>query len=362
MPFARPSLSALQARARQSFIDRLAGVDALLRQNNVRVNADVLAELVNGLYGYLDWSKDQFLPDLGEVDYLERWGRIFGITRLAATSAAGAATFTGTNGIVIPSGTVLQTGDRQLYATTEEVTIAAGTATADIAASEPGAAGNQDTGVVATMVSPIGGVSATATIASPGLSGGADAEDDGALLARVLTRWQEPPHGGADFDYVTWALEVAGVTRVWVYPKESGVGTVTVRFMMDEVRAENDGIPQGDVPPDPYSGDLLAVYDHLTANRPVTADLFVVAPIATPMNVTIDNLTPDTVAIRAAIEAEIRDFLRREAEPGGTIRRSRLDEAISAALGEGHHALTVPAADVTHTTGQIAVLGTLSFI
>jgi uncharacterized phage protein gp47/JayE len=361
MPFARPPLSALQARARQSFNDRLAGVETLLRQNNVRVSADVMAELMNGIYGYVAWIVTQLFPDIGEAEFLERWGRPFGVTRLAATAAIGEATFTGTNGTVILAGTVLQTADRQIYATTAEVTISAGTATAPIAASAPGAAGNQDAGVPASLVSPIGGVSATAAIAAPGLTGGADEESDDSLRARVMLRWQEPPHGGAEADYETWALEVPGVTRAWPSAKEMGVGTVTLRFMMDDVRADDDGIPQGDSPPDAYSGDLLAVYNHLTVNRPATADLFVVAPIATPLDVEIADLAPDTLAVRNAIEAEIRDFLRREAKPAGTIRLSRLGEAISAAVGEGHHTLVSPAADVTHTTGQIAVLGDLDF-
>lgn len=361
MPFARPPLSALQARARQSFNDRLAGVETLLRQNNVRVSADVMAELMNGLYAYLDWTVTQIFPDINEAEFLERWGRPFGIARLAATAATGAATFTGTNGTVILAGTVLQTADRQLYATTAEVTISAGTATAPIAASAPGATGNQDSGVPASLVSPIGGVSATAVIAAPGLTGGADEESDDSLRARVMLRWQEPPHGGAEFDYAPWALEVPGVTRAWVYPKEMGVGTVTVRFMMDDVNAEDAGIPQGNSPPAAYSGDLLAVYNHLTEARPATADLFVVAPIAVPLDVEIADLVPDTLAVRTAIQAEIRDFLRREAEPAGTIRVSRLGEAISAAVGEGHHTLVSPAADVTHTTGQIAVLGDVTF-
>jgi uncharacterized phage protein gp47/JayE len=87
----------------------------------------------------------------------------------------------------------------------------------------------------------------------------------------------------------------------------------------------------------------------------------VVAPVAVPLDLTITGLTPDTAAVRAAIEAEIIDLLRREAVPGGTILLSHLREAISIAAGEADHALTIPAANVTHATGELAVLGTITW-
>ena len=48
--------------------------------------------------------------------------------------------------------------------------------------------------------------------------------------------------GGAQADYVTWALAVPGVTRAWA-ASEQGAGTITVRFLMDDLRADDDGWP-----------------------------------------------------------------------------------------------------------------------
>jgi uncharacterized phage protein gp47/JayE len=75
---------------------------------------------------------------------------------------------------------------------------------------------------------------------------------------------------------------------------------------------------------------------------------------------TID-LAVDTAAIRAAVLAELADFFVREAQPGGTIRISRISAAISAALGEVAHLLVAPAADITLPAGTIAVLGTVTW-
>ena len=68
------------------------------------------------------------------------------------------------------------------------------------------------------------------------VTGGTDAETDDQLRARILHRIQNPPMGGAQADYVTWALAVPGVTRAWA-ASEQGIGTMTVRFLMDDLRA-----------------------------------------------------------------------------------------------------------------------------
>ena len=80
-----------------------------------------------------------------------------------------------------------------------------------------------------------------------------------------------------------------------------------------------------------------------------------------PLDRVRDALTDLQDRICAAIEAEIIDLLRREAVPGGTVLLSHLREAISIAAGEADHALTIPAANVTHATGELAVLGTITW-
>ena len=74
------------------------------------------------------------------------------------------------------------------------------------------------------------------------MTGGTDTETDEQLRARILQRIQNPPMGGSAADYVAWALAVPGVTRAWAAP-EQGIGTITVRFLMDDLRADDDGWP-----------------------------------------------------------------------------------------------------------------------
>lgn len=349
MAFARPTLTQLIERAQSDVETRLPGTQPRLRNSVLGVLARAHPGAVHGLYGHLDWIARQALPDTADAEFLERWASIWDVTRKAASFAAGPVTLTGTTGAVVPAGTRLTAADGQEVETDAEVTLAAGTATAQVTALAAGQAGNLAAGTALTLVSPVAGVNAQATVAAGGLVAGADAETDDALRTRLLARIQAQPHGGAEADYIAWALEVAGVTRAWVYPNELGLGTVTVRFVRDD-----------DASIIPDAAEVAAVQAHLDALRPVTAGLTVVAPIAVPLDLTI-HLTPNTSTVQAAVLAELADLLRREAEPGGTILISHIREAISLAAGETNHVLTAPVADVTHTTGQIATLGAITW-
>jgi len=363
MAFTIPTLSSLRAQTRDDMRASLPGADSLLRQNNLRIISDNFAALIYGLYDYLRYMARNARPGTAESDYLEGWAEDYGLSRKAATFASGTVNFTGTAGASVPLDTECVTSSGIRYRVTSGITLGIGATPAPVEALSAGAAGNQDEGTELTLTTAISGVIATASVATGGISGGADAEGDEALRQRLLQRLRDTPMGGALNDYERWALEVPGVTRVWPVANEQGAGTVTVRFMMDDTRAAYDGLPQGDNASAliPGSGDQQLVWDWIEPLRPVTADLFVVAPIADALNITITGLTNDTAETRAAIEAELRDMLRRDAEPGGTIYRSRIIEAISTAAGEAHHTLTLPAGDVAHATGHIAILGVITY-
>lgn len=348
MPFSRPALTDLIERTRADALARL-NAEELLRRADVEVLARVLAGASHALHGYIDWLSRQVIYDTADAEMLDRWATIWGVPRHAPFTASGNITLTGTTGTVIPAGTSLVRTDGAEYTTDADATLAAGTATAAVTASLAGDSGNSLIGSSLSLASPISGANSVATVATGGLAGGADQEDDAALRSRLTFRIQNPPHGGASFDYVTWALEVSGVTRAWVYPEELGLGTVTVRFVRDD-----------DASVIPDAGEVAAVQAYIDALRPVTADVTVVAPVAVPLDFTI-ALTPNTAAVKSAVTAELTDLLRREAEPARTILLSRIREAISIAAGETNHVLTVPAADVTHTTGQMATMGTITW-
>jgi uncharacterized phage protein gp47/JayE len=350
MPFSRPSLAELVDRVQSDIEVGLPGADARTRRSVLDVLARAEAGAVHGLYGYLAWLALQAMPDTAEIEHLDRWSRIWGVARKTATQAAGPVAFAGTDGVTVPAGTTLRRSDGAEYATLADATIAAGAASAAVEAAVAGAAGNTDAGVKLSLVTPIAGVQNQATVAAGGISAGEDVESDDRLRDRLLERIRKPPQGGAAHDYVAWTLEVAGATRAWVYPEQLGAGTVEVLFVMDD--------KPGTIIPD--AGEVADVQAHIDARRPVTAAVTVAPPTAVPLNLTI-RLVPASQAVKDAVAAAIADLLRREAEPGGTILHSHLEEAVSLAAGETDSDVQIPAGNVVHGFGQIAVMGAITW-
>lgn len=360
--FNRPALSTLIARIRADVLNKLSA-DEALRRADAEVYSRALAGGVNGLYAYLAFMAEQLLPDTAVAEYLDRHASIWlSVPRKAATAAIGTATFTVQAGSAIPSGTVFSSLAGNQYSATTDATIVGTTATVSVAASTSGVAGNLAAGQTLNLASPIAGVQTSGLVATP-ISGGADIESDADLRQRVLARIQEAPHGGSFNDYVAWAKEVPGVTRAWVYPGEMGAGTLSVRFMRD-----NDTVPI------PDSTAVAAVQAYIDARRPVTAKVYVVAPVAAPLNFTI-ALSPNNATVQAAVQAALAALILREATPGGFywsndlvalvagggLLLSHLNEAISGATGETDHTMSVPSANVTNTTGNIPTLGMITW-
>lgn len=322
-----------------------------LRRSVIFVLSVVIAAAVHLLYGAIEFFSRQIFGDQAEDEYMVRLASIFGIQRKVADFASGPFVFTGVNGSLISSGQRLQRSDGVFFQTTENGTITGGTATIDIEAEEAGTGGNTEEGVEMTLVSPIAGVASKGTVGTGGIANGVDEETIDELRARYLERVRNTPQGGSERDYERWAKEVPGVTRAWAYGQHMGPGTVGLTFVMDN---ETDIIPD--------SSKVADVQSYIDEVRPVTDALTVFAPTPVDLDFEIELIDQDTAAIRAAIEAELRDLLNRESEPGGTIRISHIREAISIAAGEVDHDLQVPAGDVSAGTGELLVMGSITWV
>ncbi|MCP4352282.1 MAG: baseplate J/gp47 family protein [Desulfobacterales bacterium] len=349
MAYNRPTLKELIEQNTSDMNSRLEGTAGRTRRSVLGILARVNAGAQHALYGFGEWILKQIFPDTADPENLERRASVWGIKYNPATYSQGTAVFSGENGSVIPAGTQLLSADGLEFETKLEASILDNSAEVPIEAKTAGKSGNLASGSKLTLVSSPSGVSSSAVVSSEGMNGGNDLETPFSLLERFIDRVQEPPHGGAGFDYVKWAKEVSGVTRAWPYPKELGEGTVTVRFMKDG--SENDGIPN--------AADVAEVQEYIDNVRPVTANLTVVAPIPVALDLEISGLNPNEQAVKNAIEAELKDLLIREAKPACTILISHIREAISIAAGEHDHTLISPAENKVHTTGQIPVLGSI---
>jgi uncharacterized phage protein gp47/JayE len=352
MAFILPTLVELREQAAADIETFLPGGDARTRRTTSGVLGYAIAGAAQGLHANIQARERNFLPDSrAEAEGVERWASLLGYWYLDATAAAGTLTVTGSSGAVLAAGTRLQYSDGTEYATTADLTLAGATGSVAVEAQALGAAGNLPAGAKLTLLSPAPGINSTLIVGGAGLTGGADQEGLDALRGRILARLRLPPMGGSAADYETWALEGhAAVTRAWVSPLEQGANTVVVRVVTDN---EADMIPSAPV--------LDAVLAYINGKRPVTAEVFVVSPVAVPLNFEI-QLTPDTTAVRDAVTNALQDLLRREAKPGGTILRTHIAEAISTTVGETDHVLQIPTANVSHAAGEMAIFGSITWL
>lgn len=345
MPFETPSLPVLVDRTQSDL------ASDTLRRSDSQVLARTLAGTAYGLYGYLDWIAEQILPDRADEETLERIAQLrLTQPRNPAQPASGTASFTAVAGAVVDAETVLQAADGRTYRATANVTTVAGLNTVAVEAVDAGTLGNADVGLALTLVQPVAGVTNSFTVLAPGLTGGIAQESIESLRARVIRSYRVIPHGGSAADYETWALEVPGVTRAWCRGNYVGPGTVGLFVMRD-----------GDDVPVPNPAQLAEVKAYIEPLRPVTAELYVLAPVEVPVAYSIHPV-PDTTAIRAAIQAQLIDLHDREAGLGETLLLTHIAQAISGASGETDHDLVSPVADVPAGINQLLTFGGITWL
>jgi uncharacterized phage protein gp47/JayE len=307
---------------------------------------------------YIDWLSKMLLPDTSETEWLDRHGNIWLINadgttgRKGATLAYGVVNFTGLAGTIVPKSTQLgASGTGIQYETLEEITLGVTPTPAAVRALDPGSLGNLPEGAQLGLAAPIPGVDDIVTVDE--ITYGVDEESDDELRMRVLERIRQPPMGGDQEDYVNWALRVPGVTRAWSAPLEMGIGTVTVRFMMDNLRADNDGLPTAQ--------DVDTVQTYLDTVRPVAVkDFWAEAPIPYPIDVHITNLSVDDAATRGAITNSLLAKFMERTQPGQTWYRSWTDEGIAGAAGVDYYDLT-GSDTVMPDNGHMPMLGTITY-
>jgi len=142
-----------------------------------------------------------------------------------------------------------------------------------------------------------------------------------------------------------------------------GPGTISIRFMMDELRADLGGFPT--------EPDIIVVTLYIDSVRPVTIkDRWVLSPIPEPIDFKIKSLIPDTSSVRAEIETHVRDMLRFQAAPARTVNGILIPATtvyaawVSAAIMEtpSVQSFTLEMDDhpMPHN-GALAVLGTILY-
>lgn len=251
----------------------------------------------------IDEARQQLDPENLHDSALDRY--IYprsGLERKAATFAHGSLTVTGTG--TVEQGTLFESGGGVQYYATETVAIE-GEGTVPVTCTVDGTAGNLPAHSVTQMPVAVQGI---ASCDNPEPIGGGYAEEsDSEYYARYLVVLRTPATSGNVYHYVQWALEVAGVGHVKVFPRVQGVNTV------DVVIADNAGQPAS-------PALVKSVQDYIDPDSegagrgqaPIGAQCFVTAAtgkaIAVSCTVSKSN-TADEERVTAAIKSAVADYL-----------------------------------------------------
>jgi uncharacterized phage protein gp47/JayE len=347
MPYEIPTLPALTQRTEADF-ERNAP-DAL-RRADAKVAARALSGTAFELYGYQGYIARQSNPATCDEEMLLRWAdwRLED-GRTPAVAARGLATVTGSSGALVDADQLYQLPDGRRYRVTAAVTLMDGVASLALEAEDVGALGNVAAGTL-TGVTPVLGVNSSAVIGADGLVGGAELESVEALRVRVQAAFKNPSKVGNGDDYIEWAKEVPGVTRAWALPRWMGPGTFGLVFVRD-----------GDLDLIPTPAQVAEVQAYLDKKRPVTAEVYAIAPVARPINFSI-RLVPDSTALRAAVTQALRGLTVDEGGSNQTLKITHVRAAISNTPGETDHVLSVPAGDVVMAANEVAVPGVMTWL
>lgn len=355
----------ISQKIRGWFRQALPGAVVSVWANTFTVIGKVLALLTYENDQRRAWLFRQQFASTAEEVWLRRHGFELGLAPTPGAAAYGRVRVPTRPGLVVPAGLGLVREDGLTYTVLALEASIGNIVILTVEADLPGAAGNLGVGERLTL-SPDDdlpeGLGPVATVEAAedgtGLSAGADPEDLEAFRARVLDRKRNPPHGGNRADYRRWVREaLPNVRSVFVDSFRNDNRAVWVQFTVDD---GPDGIPS--------AAQIARVQAYLDDDlrRPVTARVFVTAPIAVPVPVTIKGLTPDTLEIRASIEAEIGAVFLDRAQPGTptadfVLDASWIGEAISRAVGEERHDLLDPATDLVFTSGRLPVPGPIAY-
>ena len=207
-------------------------------QSFLNVQSVVEGGMFTSLYKFgIDRYQASFISTAqgSDLDYL---GTEYGVPRLTAIPATVSATLTGTDGTIVPIGTIFNATNGLQYQTLAQYTSpTSGTPgtgftlllQAIIPSGQGGASSNLTAGATMNISSTIAGAGLVATVTGTTITG-VDAELDAAYRNRLLQYTQTLPSGSNPASYVLWAKQVAGGGVVNAYPYSGAPPSVGTSF------------------------------------------------------------------------------------------------------------------------------------
>lgn len=350
----RPSVADLIVDTVNNIESRTGEPVNALKNNLVRILARAFSGQVYDLYGETIFQARQFFPFWAETEYLDRWGSLYGVARQLETFAGGTITATGVDGSSIPIDTILTRIDGVEYSVNDGGTISGGVVDLTISCLTAGSVGNYTGGEPLTFQSPIVGVDDVATISIDGLENGFDRESDDSYRDRIQIAIQTDSRNGRRGDWVAWAKNVDGVSRVWESPKIVGNGSIGVHFTVDG----SDRIPN--------DAKLDEVKSYLESVAPISfKEIVTIAPVELPINFSI-SISPDTTSNRSIVELAIKNYLFNynltTSTTDETIFINYVGDVIRTVAEVTSFTISAPTEDVALDFNTLPVLGVISWL
>lgn len=354
------SAADISARLRGAFRRYLPGTDTALKNNLVTIIVKVVALIAHEFeLRMAALSKQFFLTTATDLRWIRLHASEIGIYQKPASAATGMITGTGGALTTYPSGIRFVSGSTVYVSTAAATSGADGTIALMVVSEEKGVSGNRDSGGLLSLADPAlyPDLGSEWVVDDAGLGGGADIEDKESLRVRALARKRNPPGGGTLTDYERIVTDISGVMKAWAFRPHNAPGMLILYFLF----AGRDGFI-------PLPSDVAVVQAAIDAKRLVRVDDGVaVAPIARAIDITISDLSGDTVEIRAEIDRAMSAMFASKCRPGvpGSpfiLPRSWISEVISGVSGEDRHTLAYPDSDVVLGAGEFPVKGVVSYV
>jgi len=236
------------------------------------------------------------------------------------------------------------------------------TASANIKSSDVGLDYNAIEGTELYLIIPISGLDTTAYVQYTELSGGANIETIEELRTKINARTaaMAAPFTVAGLPSFIRENNI-GVTRVWVEAATPLAGYTTIYFTRDN-----------DTNILPSSAEAAAVKTSITneetgilpANMSESA-LTVSSPAAVSVDFTFSALSPNTTDMQTTITNSLIDYFKNNTNVSSNITLDDIKRIISSSFDSSGniptYTLTTPSSDVLIGSGELGVLGTITY-
>ena len=377
-----PTYSELYESIKADLRNKL-GITTIVGKLVLLAFAAVQAAKLKIFYHLAEKIQENIFVDTCDDETLLRYGLVK-LNRLpyVAVSAQYKVSVTGTTGAVIPANTTFvsvdsSTNPGQVFILETEYTLPATTGEITITAEIGGTDSALILGDVLQVTSPIANVDSFVTVTSEEVAPVND-ETIAEYRIKVINAYRTEPQGGAKVDYQLWAVDAAGVRRVYPYVANNSPGDIEIfveslyddgvpdAAMLSEVESVIEQDPDDSKPVEERGRKPLGIYS-----------MDIKSVVLKNVDITITSLTPSVqlATLTNAIKNHlynIRPFI-----DGGDDLNTRNDKLYEADLykivrdllqaGESFTTLNMSVAGVevdvyTFENGNIPKLNTITIV